>query len=86
MSAYTSQPQYQPGLPAYPGQPQYQPGVANYTDHPQVVYQTVVQNPSFGTIPTHAMCQFCQLQIVTKTTYKTGLLTWLLCGGMVFFG
>ncbi|KAK6040179.1 hypothetical protein COOONC_22315 [Cooperia oncophora] len=32
------------------------------------------------------MCPHCHQQILTKTEPKSGLLTWLLCGGMALFG
>ncbi|CAF0730625.1 unnamed protein product [Adineta steineri] len=58
---------------------------------PQPVYvtQPVYVGAPLGILASHPMqctCPHCRLQIVTRTESKIGLLTWLLCCGLLFFG
>ncbi|VDK43486.1 unnamed protein product [Anisakis simplex] len=40
----------------------------------------------YGEFPIRMCCRYCNADILTKTTYQAGLLTWLLCGGLALFG
>jgi len=40
----------------------------------------------FGFISQRHICQFCGAQMVTTTETQSGLLTWLLAGGLCIFG
>ncbi|KAF8354356.1 hypothetical protein PRIPAC_95979 [Pristionchus pacificus] len=82
----------QPGTGAYPHlpnevplqppphqqQPMPQPGV-----RPHTVY---VGSVAFASRPQRMHCTTCQQEIVTRISTKPGLLTYLLCGGLAFFG
>ncbi len=46
----------------------------------------VVNNPEFGTEPMSVYCPYCQTQVTTKTTYESGLLTWISCTGIFICG
>jgi lipopolysaccharide-induced tumor necrosis factor-alpha factor len=39
-----------------------------------------------GNNPVQCTCPQCGKQIVTQITKKTGILTWLICAGIAFFG
>ncbi|CAH8652404.1 unnamed protein product [Heterobilharzia americana] len=80
--------------PPYPVDPKDQP----VTGQPPVKYygptvehhyiQHVGNTPSFipgpdaGTI----VCPYCEKEILTRTEYKTGLLTWIGCAGIFLLG
>ncbi|XP_065655277.1 lipopolysaccharide-induced tumor necrosis factor-alpha factor homolog [Hydra vulgaris] len=65
-------------------QPMYPPGPANnIVIQPQVAAAYVI---AFNMSPIRMQCPHCQAQIVTSIEYVSGLLAWLLCLGMFFFG
>jgi lipopolysaccharide-induced tumor necrosis factor-alpha factor len=40
----------------------------------------------YGDVPIQCTCPNCYQPIVTRVEKKTGLLTWLICGGIVLVG
>ncbi|KAL2087016.1 hypothetical protein ACEWY4_018075 [Coilia grayii] len=66
--------------PAHPPPIQY--GV-NQPVQTQVV--TVIGQPMLTDVPGQMQCPQCQQEIVTQIRHTSGLLTWLLCGGMFLF-
>lgn len=42
--------------------------------------------PIVGDYPVPCTCSHCGKQVVTRTEKKNGLLTWLICGGLVLIG
>ncbi|XP_036797581.1 lipopolysaccharide-induced tumor necrosis factor-alpha factor homolog isoform X1 [Oncorhynchus mykiss] len=83
------QPGFQPG--PYQGGPQ--AGV--YTPPPQYtsgpggpvpVVTQVIMTPSLMEVGGSTMCPHCQQHVVTKTETNSGLLTWLICGGLFIVG
>lgn len=83
-------PQYGAGPPAGYGQPA---GAAPVYSQPQV-QQHVTVAPIVMTnyrgvlrgVPGRVTCQFCQTEVITATSKKTGLITWAACGGIAIFG
>ncbi|KAK6024976.1 hypothetical protein OSTOST_09135 [Ostertagia ostertagi] len=53
---------------------------------PAPIQTIIVGSVAFNQNPSSMMCPHCHQQILTKTVPKSGLLTWLLCGGMALFG
>ena len=45
-----------------------------------------VRMPMFGEYPASLDCPQCRQRIVTRTVKKSGLMTWLACGGLAFIG
>ncbi|KAJ1373296.1 hypothetical protein KIN20_035657 [Parelaphostrongylus tenuis] len=58
-----------------------QPGVPIYTGNP-----IVVTTIAFNENPMSMVCPHCHHQIVSRISPKSGLLTWVLCGGLALFG
>ncbi|XP_053550298.1 lipopolysaccharide-induced tumor necrosis factor-alpha factor homolog [Bombina bombina] len=50
------------------------------------VQTTVVLQNAFHDTPVCCICPICHQNIVTRTEYKTGLLTWAVFGGLILFG
>ncbi|KAL0993409.1 hypothetical protein UPYG_G00107430 [Umbra pygmaea] len=83
------QPGFQPG--AYQAGPQ--PGV--YPQPPQnlpvmggpgqVVTQVII-SANLTDVPGSTLCPHCQQTVVTRTEPESGLLTWLICGGLFIVG
>ncbi|KAJ8251517.1 hypothetical protein GJAV_G00222200 [Gymnothorax javanicus] len=77
----------QPGVPAcpYPGGPNpvvYQPPPAGVTPvGPQVVLVA-----GLAEVPSQTQCPHCHQLVVSRTSYQSGLLTWLICGGLAIVG
>jgi len=46
----------------------------------------VVTVAPIGPYPAQMTCPSCGAQVSTATTPVTGLLTWLICGALIFFG
>lgn len=46
---------------------------------------TVVMAPQLGDVPGRITCPHCHQSVVTIVNYKTGLLTWLICGTLGVF-
>ncbi|KAH6937722.1 hypothetical protein HPB50_003711 [Hyalomma asiaticum] len=40
----------------------------------------------WGPLPVPVLCPYCKRQIVTKTVYSSGFLTWMLCGALAALG
>jgi hypothetical protein len=40
----------------------------------------------FSEYPVQCTCPACRAQIVTRTEKKVGILAWLICAGLAFFG
>ncbi|KAM6972507.1 uncharacterized protein FYW47_004660 [Aplochiton taeniatus] len=91
-AAYPPQPSFQPApQPGYCPPGQYgvaqsgngtQPGMC-ITAQPACVAQVmVVQQQVLGDVPGQMNCPYCQTTVLTQTTYKMGLLSWMLCGTM----
>ncbi|KAL1458848.1 hypothetical protein MTO96_027659 [Rhipicephalus appendiculatus] len=40
----------------------------------------------WGPLPVPVLCPYCKRQIVTKTVYHSGFLTWMLCGALATIG
>ncbi|CAD6190580.1 unnamed protein product [Caenorhabditis auriculariae] len=60
-------------------------GQTGYTPQPQIT-TIIVGTVPLGSAPMRMQCPHCQQQIITQTEMKSGLLAWLLCGGLVLFG
>lgn len=84
----------QPGYPGGPpptgpqyGQPYYPPtsGQQSSTVVVGVPAITVVTG-GFHESPMNITCPQCRQNVVTRTSYETGTLTWLVCGGLALFG
>ncbi|KAK2815824.1 hypothetical protein Q5P01_026291 [Channa striata] len=77
-----------PGLYPSPFQPAQQP-VYQYSPQQPPVVQPVNQMVVVQQVPTDApgqmMCPSCQNSVVTSLDYKSGLLTWLICGILGLF-
>ncbi|KAK5966022.1 Lipopolysaccharide-induced tumor necrosis factor-alpha factor [Trichostrongylus colubriformis] len=73
-----------PGNYAMPPPVPHPAGAPGYGPAP--VHTIIVGSVAFNQNPTSMMCPHCHQQILTKTQPKSGLLTWLLCGGMAIFG
>uniref|UniRef100_A0A3Q4BZZ0 LITAF domain-containing protein n=1 Tax=Mola mola TaxID=94237 RepID=A0A3Q4BZZ0_MOLML len=82
--------------PPYPGGPvgvyQAQPGIQPGKNSLQLVlgvFITVNQVVTIQPLPVDAsgqmMCANCQCTVVTRVEYRTGLLTWLICGILGIF-
>ncbi|GMT36312.1 hypothetical protein PFISCL1PPCAC_27609, partial [Pristionchus fissidentatus] len=75
--------------PELPHMPNAVPPPIQQQPHPQsaprptTVYVGVM---SFSSHPQAIHCAHCAQEIVTRVTPKPGLLTYLLCGGLAFFG
>ncbi|CAG2165519.1 unnamed protein product [Oppiella nova] len=56
--------------------------------HMSGVQQVIVTGvpPAFGPQPMHVTCSHCGQQVMTETDEASGLLTWLLVGGLCVFG
>jgi len=77
-----SPPGYQAAPGAYYGsQPMPQQPVG-YAQPAAVVISAV----PLHNVPVTMQCPHCHAHITTKTEYKSGALTWLMCGGLVLFG
>ena len=64
--------------PTYPGtEAQPQPAT-------NVVY--VVPGRLYGQVPVRVDCSNCRASVLTDLRYETGVFTWLVAGGFVFFG
>ncbi|TGZ51661.1 hypothetical protein CRM22_010736 [Opisthorchis felineus] len=77
---------FSPPPPPYPVGEGYTPG--SQLPH-VVVSQPQVQQvivTSLGPGPTATHCPGCNQQVVTKTSYETGALTWILCVVIFIFG
>ncbi|KJH40665.1 hypothetical protein DICVIV_13374 [Dictyocaulus viviparus] len=65
----------------YMSPPLQQQAVPVFTGNP-----IVVTTIAFNENPMSVVCPHCHQQVVTKISPKSGLLTWLLCGGLALFG
>ncbi|KAJ7989353.1 hypothetical protein DPEC_G00303650 [Dallia pectoralis] len=70
----------QPGL--YPSPQQ---NIAAPVGPVQVVTQ-VIMAPALSDAAGSTMCPHCQQTVVTRTETNSGLLTWLICGGLFIIG
>jgi hypothetical protein len=60
-----------------------------YQTQPQPMYnQQPIIMPLMGLSenPMQMQCPSCKAAIVTRINHKSGLLAWLICGGLCFFG
>ncbi|XP_022782537.1 lipopolysaccharide-induced tumor necrosis factor-alpha factor homolog [Stylophora pistillata] len=90
----------QPLPPAYPGPPDYganqtgvaypqQPGFQGQPGTTTIIHTQpthIVMGMRFFENPTAMTCPYCQATIVTATTYVSGTLTWIACGGVALMG
>lgn len=90
----------QPLPPAYPGPPNYgtkqtgvvypqQPGFQGQAGVTTIIHTQpthIVMGMRFFGDPTAMTCPYCQASIVTGTTYVSGTLTWIACGGVALMG
>lgn len=55
---------------------------------PPVATQMLVTTQSliYGDMPIQCICPHCHQAIVTRVEKKTGLVSWLVCGGIVLVG
>ncbi|XP_076460192.1 lipopolysaccharide-induced tumor necrosis factor-alpha factor homolog [Babylonia areolata] len=76
-AAYSPSPGYPQSPAPPPGYPQSLPPQPGYPQTPPVI---MVTHPVqvFYDLPVRTVCPFCQAEVVTVTTYKTGLITWVL--------
>ncbi|XP_048871133.1 lipopolysaccharide-induced tumor necrosis factor-alpha factor homolog [Brienomyrus brachyistius] len=70
-----------PGMypPQYPANPPAPPPT-------QVVTQVVVLANGLTDVPGQTTCPHCQQLVVSRAVHSSGLLTWLICGGLCIFG
>ncbi|XP_020491570.1 LITAF domain-containing protein isoform X2 [Labrus bergylta] len=76
------------GHAAYPPQPAQHPSYAYSQQQPQMaqpVNQVVVVQQLPTEAPGQMVCAHCHNSVVTRVEYKSGLLTWLICGGLGLF-
>lgn len=69
------------GQPYNPSGPPPPPGTTVVVGAPLV---TVVGGLREG--PVNVTCQQCRQAVVTRVSYETGTLTWLICGAIALFG
>ncbi|XP_024919995.1 lipopolysaccharide-induced tumor necrosis factor-alpha factor homolog isoform X2 [Cynoglossus semilaevis] len=81
-------------VPPYPGPPlnygsAAPPAVVYGVPSPGVPASTVthvVVTPGLRDVPGQTVCPHCNQTVVTNTEFTSGLLTWLICGGMALVG
>ncbi|XP_041959873.1 LITAF domain-containing protein-like [Alosa sapidissima] len=80
-------PDYEAVYPPYPAQPgpAQPPPAQSVMNQPAQVVTVVVAAPNLTDVPGQMQCPHCKSDIVTETRHTTGLLTWLICGGLFLF-
>lgn len=75
-----------PGL--HPGGPAYAPvpTTAVVVQAHAPVFTTTVVASVLRDVPGQTMCPHCQRNVITHTEHTSGLMTWLICGGLCLVG
>ncbi|XP_070388311.1 uncharacterized protein [Dermacentor albipictus] len=59
---------------------------AKTTENSSIGQCVITLYTQWGPLPVPVLCPYCKRQIVTKTVYSSGFLTWMLCGALATLG
>lgn len=71
-----------PPTVGYQGGPPFVPA----TGVPTTTVTHMVVTPGLHEIPGQTVCPHCQQTVVTQIEHQSGLMTWLICGGLAIVG